>query len=64
MARAEELGMRPFLAHCHLSLGELYRRAGNGQQAQEHLATTITMYREMELRFWQEQGEAELSNGV
>ena len=29
--------MRPLVAHCHLGLGKLYRRAGNLQQAKEYL---------------------------
>ena len=28
LALAEELGMRPLVAHCHLGLGKLYRRTG------------------------------------
>jgi len=60
LALAVELGMRPEVAHCHLGLGKLSRRAGKGQQAQEHLATATTMYREMEMRFWLEQAEAEM----
>jgi hypothetical protein len=28
MALAEELGMRPLIAHCHLGLGKLYQSAG------------------------------------
>ncbi len=59
MALAEELGMRPLLAHCHLGLGRLYRRTGRREQAQEHLATATTMYREMDMRFWLEKAEAE-----
>jgi hypothetical protein len=60
MALATELGMRPLVAHCHLGLGKLYRRMGKRQYAQEHLATATTMYREMGMRFWLEQAEAEL----
>ena len=30
-----------------------------GEQAREHLTTARTMYREMEMRFWLEQAEAE-----
>ena len=52
--------MRPLVAHCHLGLGKLSRRAGNGEQAQEHLGTATTMYRETAMRFWLEQAEAEL----
>ena len=56
----EELGMRPVVAHCHLGLGKLYRRTGKREQAHEHLTTATTMYREMEMRFYLEQAEAEL----
>jgi len=35
----------------------LCRRAGNGQQAQEHLTTAATMFREMDMRFWLEKAE-------
>ena len=53
--------MRPLVAHCHLGLGKLSRRTDNREQAQEHLATATTMYREMDMRFWLEQAEAEMS---
>ncbi|MBI4588280.1 MAG: AAA family ATPase [Candidatus Rokubacteria bacterium] len=59
-ALAEELGMRPLLARCHLSLGHLYRRAGNGAKAREHLTMGATLFREMDMRFWLEQAEAAL----
>jgi len=52
--------MRPLVAHCHLGFGELYRRTGKREQAQEHLTTATTMYREMDMRFWLEQTEAEI----
>jgi hypothetical protein len=52
--------MRPLLAHCHLGLGKLYRRIGKQHEAQEHLTTATTMYREMDMRFWLEQAEAEM----
>jgi class 3 adenylate cyclase/tetratricopeptide (TPR) repeat protein len=56
---ADELGMRPLLAHGHRGLGKLYRRAGQRERAQDHLTTATTMYREMDMRFWLEQAEAE-----
>jgi class 3 adenylate cyclase/tetratricopeptide (TPR) repeat protein len=59
MTRADELSMRPLVAHCHLGLGKLYRRAGKTEQAREHLTTATTMYRGMDMRFWLEQAEAE-----
>ena len=52
--------MGPLIAHCHLSLGKLSRRTGKREQAQEHLTTATTMYREMDMRFWLEKGEIEL----
>jgi class 3 adenylate cyclase/tetratricopeptide (TPR) repeat protein len=60
LSLAEELGMRPLGAHCHLGLGKLYRYTGKRQEAQRHLATATTMYREMDMRFWLERAEAEL----
>jgi hypothetical protein len=30
------------------------------ERAQEHLTTATTMYREMDMRFWLEQAEAEM----
>jgi tetratricopeptide (TPR) repeat protein len=56
---ANELGMRPLVAHCHLGLGKLYRRTDKREQAQEHLATATTMYREMDMTYWLEKAEAE-----
>ena len=57
---AEELGMRPLAAHCHLGLGKLYRRLGKRLQAAQHLTRALTMYREMDIRFWPQQAEAEM----
>jgi class 3 adenylate cyclase/tetratricopeptide (TPR) repeat protein len=60
LALAKNGGMRPLVAHCHLGLGKLYRRTGKRDQAQEHLTTATTMYREMDMRFWLEKAEAEM----
>ncbi len=60
LALAETLGMRPLAARCHLGLGKLYRRTGDGVKAQEHLATATKMYREMDMDFWLAQAEAAL----
>ena len=60
LALATELGMRPLVAHCHLGLGKLSLRAGHRENARENLMTAATMYREMDMRFWLEQAEAEL----
>jgi hypothetical protein len=58
LALADALGMRPLVAHCHLGLGRLYRRTGDGAKAHEHLTTATTMYREMGMNFWLEKAEA------
>jgi hypothetical protein len=50
--------MRPLQAHCHLGLGNLFRTTGKRDNAQEHIATATTMYREMGMQFWLEQAEA------
>ena len=44
----------------HLGLGKLYGRTGKREQAQEHLTTTTTMYREMGMTYWLEKAEAEM----
>ena len=62
LALAEPRGMRPLVAHCHLGLGKLYRRTGKREQAQEHLTTATTMYREMGMTYWLEQAEAEMND--
>src|SRR5262249_26972109 len=59
LALAEQLGMRPLIAHCHLGIGKLHPRAGQREQAQEHLTTAATMYREMGMTYWLERVEAE-----
>jgi len=58
---AETLGRRPLVADCHLGLGKLDRRIGERKHALEHLTTATTMYREMDMRFWLEQAEAEIA---
>jgi tetratricopeptide (TPR) repeat protein len=58
---AEELGMRPLQAHCHLGLGTLYATTGQQQHARTALATAIALYRAMEMTFWLPQAEAALA---
>jgi class 3 adenylate cyclase/tetratricopeptide (TPR) repeat protein len=61
LALAEPRGMRPLIAHCHLGLGKLYWRTGTREQAQEHLTTAITMYREMDMTYWLEKAETQVN---
>ena len=58
LALAEPRSMRPLVAHCHLGLGKLHRRARRREQSYEHLTTATSMYREMDMRFWLERAEA------
>jgi tetratricopeptide (TPR) repeat protein len=60
LALAEELGMRPLQAHCHLGLGTLYATTGRREQARAALAAAIALYRTMEMTFWLPQAEATL----
>ena len=62
LSLTQQLGMRPLAAHCHLGLGKLYRRTGKRVQAQEHLTTATTMYREMGMQFYLEQVVAEMAS--
>jgi len=58
---AEELGMRPLMAHCHLGLGKLYATVGRRAEARAVLAAVIELYRAMEMTFWLPQAEAVLA---
>ncbi len=61
---AQQLGMRPLVAHCHYDLGRLQERTGKRAGAREHLATATTMYREMDMQFWLERAQAEPGNSA
>jgi tetratricopeptide (TPR) repeat protein len=58
---AEELGMRPLMAHCHLGLGILYSRIGRREQARTALSTALTLLRSMGMTFWLPQAAAALA---
>ncbi len=60
LALAEPRHMRLLMAHCHLGLGKLFRHTGKRDRAYQHLTTATAMYREMGVRFWLEQAEAEM----
>jgi tetratricopeptide (TPR) repeat protein len=61
LAIAEELGMRPRQAHCHLGLGKLYRRTGRAHEARSELNVAIDLYLSMEMQHWLPEAEAELA---
>jgi tetratricopeptide (TPR) repeat protein len=61
---ADELGMRPLVAHCHAGLGTLYTRTGQREQARTELSAAIALYRAMDMTFWLPQAETGLAQVV
>jgi class 3 adenylate cyclase/tetratricopeptide (TPR) repeat protein len=61
LALAERLGMRPLQAHCHHSLGTLYAKIGEREQARAELSTAIELYRSRDMTFWLPEAEAALA---
>ena len=61
LALAEELGMRPLQARCHLGIGVLYHRTGRAEGARAALLTAIGMLREMGMVFWLPDAESQLA---
>jgi tetratricopeptide (TPR) repeat protein len=61
LALAEELGMRPLMAHYHFGLGRLYSQTGRGEQASAALSVAIALYRAMDMTLWLPQAEAVLA---
>ena len=61
LALAEELGMRPLVAHCHYGLGTLYTAASQREQARAELTTAMALYRDMHMPFHLPQAEAALA---
>jgi tetratricopeptide (TPR) repeat protein len=64
IALADELGMRPLVAHCHRGLGTLYAATSQREQARSELAMAIAMYQAMDMTFWRPQAEAALAQVV
>jgi tetratricopeptide (TPR) repeat protein len=61
LALAEELGMHPLQAHCHLGLGNLYLKNGRRDEARAELSAAIELYRAMEMTFWLPEAESALA---
>ena len=51
LALAEQLGMRPLQAHCHLGLGRLHQQRGD-HKADAALATARDLFRAMDMTLW------------
>ncbi len=54
MTLAEELGMYPLIAHCHLGMGKLYRQAEKEKDSKDHFTAATMLYRKMDMGFWME----------
>jgi len=61
-ALAEELGMRPLLAHCHLGLARLDARAGRTADARPHLVAALEAFRDLDMPFFLERSQAEFGS--
>jgi tetratricopeptide (TPR) repeat protein len=61
LAMADELGMRPLVAHCHHGLGRLYCQMGRAEEARTELSAAIDLYRAMDMTSWLPQAEAALA---
>lgn len=56
---AEERGMRPLAAHCHMGLAALQRRTGRPREAADHATAAAALFRELGMSPWQGSVEAE-----
>jgi transcriptional regulator with AAA-type ATPase domain/tetratricopeptide (TPR) repeat protein len=54
LALAEDLQMRPAIAHCHDDLAQVSRRMGRREAAARHLEAARELYRELDLPYWRE----------
>jgi tetratricopeptide (TPR) repeat protein len=61
LALADELGMRPLVAHCHLGIGKLCTKVGRRTAARIDLSAAVELYRAMQMTFWLPQAEATLA---
>src|SRR5262249_26309615 len=48
----EELGRRPWLAHSHAELGNLYRRLGRCDEARAELTKAIDLFTATGMKYW------------
>ena len=53
LSLAENHGMRPLQAHCHLGLGHLYQRQQQNLQARDSFEVATRMYHELGMTSWE-----------
>ena len=56
---AEELSMRPLIAHCALGLAKLDAASGDRATARSELQSALSMYRDMDMQFYLQLAENE-----
>src|SRR2546426_78811 len=61
IALAGELGMRPLLGRCHLDLGRLYLRSGDGARAEDQLLVAARLFGEMDMQSWNQHATVALN---
>ena len=49
---AQQLGMRPMQAHCHLGVGQVHLHAKNLVKARSEILEAANLYRQMSMPFW------------
>jgi len=60
-ALAVELSMRPLLGHCHLELGDLAFRGGEGERGRGETRAALSIYRELNMPYWAQRAERQLA---
>ena len=60
LRRAEELGMRPLVAHCRMGLGKLHAALGDRRKAQTELKAALSMYSDMDMQYWPDEARGAL----
>jgi class 3 adenylate cyclase/tetratricopeptide (TPR) repeat protein len=61
LALAEDLGMRPLVAHANRGLGTLYGCIGSAEQSQAYLTKATDLYRSLDMPYWLTQTEGRLA---
>jgi len=59
---AQQLGMRPLQAHCHLGLGDVHAQVKSFAKARSELLAAAELYRAMSMPFWLLKAESALAN--
>jgi hypothetical protein len=60
LSLAQELGMRPLQAHCHLALGDVAAQVNDRSKARAELLEATELYRVMSMPFWLSKAEGAL----